>query len=90
MWLATLDGRTRHEHRQLDGQTVTVGDPFKIDGEEIRFPGDPFAPGYLVWNCRCTLVAQLEGFETDPDDMGLRYDDRLAGMSYEDWKEAHK
>ena len=90
MWIATLDGRTRHEHRQLDGQTVTVGEPFKVDGEEIRFPGDPAAPGYLVWNCRCTLVAQLEGFETDPADMGLRYDEKLGEMSYDEWKKAKK
>lgn len=50
-WVATLDGRTRHEHRQLDGQTVGLDEPFKIDGYEIRFPGDPSAPGYLIWNC---------------------------------------
>lgn len=50
-WVATLDLRTRHEHRQLDGQTVDVGTPFTVDGEKIRYPGDPNAPGYLVYNC---------------------------------------
>ena len=50
-WLATLDGRTRHSHAMLDGQTADIDKPFKVDGEEIMFPGDTSAPGYLVYNC---------------------------------------
>lgn len=87
-WLATLDNRTRHAHRALDGQTVDVGDPFEVDGYKIRFPGDPEAPGYLIYNCRCTLVAQLKGFETDASDMSLRRNEKLGDMSYEEWKNA--
>lgn len=85
-WLATLDNRTRHEHRQLDGQAVRPGEPFKIGREEIRFPGDPQAAPHLIYNCRCTLIADLEGFENDPKDLSLRYSERLGGMSYEEWK----
>lgn len=87
-WLATLDNRTRHEHRQLDGQSVKVGEPFKIGREEIRFPGDPQAAPHLIYNCRCTLIADLEGFENDPKDLSLRYSERLKGMSYDEWKNA--
>ena len=90
MWLATLDGRTRHEHRQLDGQTVNLDEPFKVDGEEIMFPGDPSAPGYLVWNCRCRTIPQLEGYEIDVSDISLRHNKRLGEMSYSEWKEALK
>lgn len=50
-WLAALDNRTRHAHAMLDGQTVDIDKPFKVDGEEIMFPGDTSAPGYLVYNC---------------------------------------
>lgn len=50
-WLATLDGRTRHTHAVLDGQKADVDKPFKVDGREIRFPGDPQAAPYLVYNC---------------------------------------
>lgn len=50
-WLATLDGRTRHEHRILDGQTVDIDKPFTVDGYELMYPGDSSAPGYLVYNC---------------------------------------
>ena len=35
----------------LDGQKAEMGKPFKVDGEEIMFPGDTSAPGYLVYNC---------------------------------------
>lgn len=58
-WLATLDNRTRHAHAMLDGQTVDVDKPFKVDGYELMHPGDSSAPGYLVYNCRCTMIADL-------------------------------
>ena len=43
MWMAVHDGRTRHEHRMMDDQTVEVGEPFVVPGttDTIRFPGDP-------------------------------------------------
>lgn len=50
-WLATLDGRTRHAHAMLDGQTAETDKPFHVDGYEIMYPGDTSAPGYLVYNC---------------------------------------
>ena len=89
-WLATLDGRTRHEHRLLDGQRVPVGTPFKVHGYEIEYPGDPKAEAFLVYNCRCTLVPSLKGFEVDSSDLSLRRDDRLGDMTYEEWKNEHK
>lgn len=87
-WVATLDGRTRHEHRQLDGQVVELNEPFKVDGVEIMFPGDPYAPGYLVWNCRCRTIPALEGNEIDLSDISLRHNRRLGEMTYDEWKEA--
>lgn len=81
-WLATLDNRTRHEHRQLDGMSVKIGKPFKIDGEEIRYPGDPSAPGYLIWNCRCTLVPRVKSV----DQSNAPRNSKLGSMSYEEWK----
>ena len=50
-WVATLDGRTRHEHRMLDRQTRPVDEPFEVDGYKIMVPGDPSAEGFLIWNC---------------------------------------
>ena len=84
VWLATLDGRTRHAHRQLDHQEVPVGEPFKVDGYELMFPADPAAPAYLKYNCRCRVRGKIEGLEMlsgkNPD-----YH-KLGGQSYEEWK----
>ena len=87
-WIATLDMRTRHEHRQLDAQTVDVGEPFRVGRETIRYPGDPEAPGYLVYNCRCRLQGQVKGFEIDFAGFDLRNDPDVAGMSYDEWKKS--
>lgn len=89
-WLATLDGRTRHAHAMLDGQTVDVDKPFKVDGYEIMYPGDTSAPGYLVYNCRCTQIAELDGEDTSSG--GRRAIDPETGesvlvedMTYAEW-----
>lgn len=88
-WLATLDGRTRHQHRQLDGQRVPVGEKFKIDGYDLAYPADPSAPAYLVYNCRCTTVPAIKGFAPDADDLSLRNTNHMEEGSYEEWKNAH-
>ena len=81
-WLATLDHRTRHEHRQLDGQHVPNDEPFKVGGAEIKYPGDPSAPGHLIWNCRCTLVPRLKSL----DQSNAPRNSRLVDMTYNEWK----
>ena len=81
-WLATLDGRTRHEHRLLDGQRVAVGEAFHVGGASIRYPGDPQAPGYLIYNCRCTLVSAVKGI----DQSDAPRASKLGNMSYDEWK----
>lgn len=89
-WMATLDNRTRHAHAMLDGQTVDVDKPFKVDGYEIMYPGDSSAPGYLVYNCRCTQVSVLDDVDTSG---GMRWArDPVTGesvlvkdMTYPEW-----
>ena len=90
MWVATLDSRTRHEHRMLDGQTREVGEPFEIDGKKLRFPGDPTAPPYLVYNCRCGVIAVVKGSKLDKEGIeGIaRRDEKLGDMTYDEWKNA--
>ena len=89
-WMATLDNRTRHAHAVLDGQTVDVDKPFKVDGYEIMYPGDSSAPGYLVYNCRCTQIAEVDGEDTSSG--GRRARDPETGesvlvedMTYAEW-----
>ena len=79
-WVAALDNRTRHSHRKLDGQKAEVGGTFS---NGCRFPGDPQGRYAEICNCRCTLVAAVEGFETDD---AKRASKLPKGMTYEEWK----
>lgn len=79
-WLATLDGRTRHSHRQIDGEKVDVGGTFS---NGCRYPGDPEAAYAETMNCRCTLVAAVDGVDQDAAERWSRLPE---GMTYEQWK----
>ena len=85
-WLATVDGRTRHWHRELDGVAVDYDEPFKNEIGEIMFPGDPSADAANVYNCRCTILPVVAGFEIDVKDMDLRANKDLGDMTYDEWK----
>ena len=61
-WIATNDGRTRHWHAELDGQTVPQDKPFSNAVGLIMFPGDPAAHPANVYNCRCSMAAVVKGF----------------------------
>ena len=91
-WVATKDGRTRHAHQKLDGQTVAWDKPFTSELGKIRFPGDPRAKPANVYNCRCTLrTVEKPGIEAEPRKMRVR--DPKTGrnvvveeMTYEQWE----
>lgn len=91
-WLATLDGRTRHAHAMLDGQTAETDKPFHVDGYEIMYPGDTSAPGYLVYNCRCTLIAALDDVPKAPNPLRRARDPEtgrsilVSDMTYAQWE----
>lgn len=58
-WLTAMDGRERKAHGMANGQSVSGREKFWIDGEYMKFPGDPSAsPGNRV-NCRCTVVREV-------------------------------
>ncbi|MFD5856058.1 phage portal protein [Streptomyces chartreusis] len=54
-WITRQDDRVRPAHKALHGTTLPVGTPYEIDGAQLRYPGDPFAPLALTINCRCRL-----------------------------------
>lgn len=76
-WLATLDSRTRHSHRQLDNVSIPIDEEFD---NGCKFPGDPDGPDEEVYNCRCTLIADFgDGYDIE------RKSKYLESVSYEDW-----
>ena len=89
-WVTTLDNRTRHAHAMLDGQQADIDKPFKVDGYDIMFPGDTSAPGYLVYNCRCTTIAVVDGIDTSSAKRRARnpatgQTEVISNMSYAEW-----
>lgn len=86
-WEATLDERTRHEHRQLDGQVKPVDEPFEVDGYEIMYPGDPSADPEMVYNCRCTTIPVVDGWDSNSG--LLRSYEDIEGQTYDEWREGH-
>lgn len=86
-WLATLDDRTRFEHRLLDGEHVPVGEKFHVPGYgseyDVEFPGDPGGLPEMVYNCRCTLVAWLDTSEPIDENRWSRLPE---DMTYDEWK----
>ncbi len=93
-WVATLDNRTRHAHAMLDGQQADIDKPFKVDGYEIMFPGDKSAPGYLVYNCRCTLTAVIDGVKSKSQrrarDPETGENVLVEDMTYQEWEKQKK
>lgn len=88
-WLATLDSRTREEHRKLDGQTVDNDKPFHIDGYELMYPGDPNSAPEMIYNCRCTMIANIKGISANS---GLRRDKYgvLPDMTFAQWENSKR
>lgn len=87
-WMATLDNHTRINHILLDGQKVNTDDDFEVDGLKIRYPGDPQAVPAMTYNCRCTMVGDIEDYPATYD----RYDNidgkPIKNMTYTEWEAA--
>ena len=86
-WLATLDGRTRHSHAMLDGEQA---DNEKKFSNGCMFPGDPNGPAAEVYNCRCTLIAAVDGIDTSNAQRRVRNpetgkNELVSDMTYSEW-----
>lgn len=62
-WISTGGARTREWHADLNGIELNIDEPFENEFGEIMYPGDPSADPANVYNCRCTLVAEVKGFK---------------------------
>ena len=89
-WMATLDKHTRDTHAAIDGETIKVGDKWHpmTFSNGCRYPGDPNGPAQEVYNCRCTLVGDIE----DYPETFQRYDNidghPVDQMTYKEWYKA--
>ncbi|GLB58669.1 phage head morphogenesis protein [Cytobacillus sp. NCCP-133] len=60
-WISASDSRTRHSHKEINGEIVEIGKPFS---NGLLHPGDRSGPIEEWINCRCRLVPYLM-----PEDM---------------------
>lgn len=92
-WCATLDGRARDWHVELDGEAIPEKDVFVNEYGEIEYPGDPGAEPANIYNCRCCLLPCIEGVgfnnSLHPKDTGRQMGKDIEGVSYEEWKQGH-
>jgi hypothetical protein len=54
-WVTRQDGDVRDVHVPLDGESVTDGGTFTVDGYDLHFPGEPIGPPHVWINCRCVV-----------------------------------
>lgn len=66
-WDATLDSRTRPEHREADGQIREIDEPFDVGGEKMQAPGVG-GSAKNVCNCRCCLLQRAK-WALDDDEL---------------------
>lgn len=86
-WLATMDARTRHSHAMLDGEQVAQDKKFS---NGCRFPGDPQGPPWEIYNCRCTVIADVGGVDTSTAHRRARNastgeTEVVSDMTYAEW-----
>lgn len=75
-WLATPDDRTRPTHREANGQTVPMDQPFNVGGDLLDYPGDPDGSDGEVCNCRCTVLFEPVGQPAQ----GRHWEDAMAHL----------
>ena len=88
-WNSTLDYRTREMHRLLDQETADLDEPFKAQGYEIQYPGDPNAAPEMVYHCRCKVTGALVKY---PRKDAMRRDNTTkevtSDLTYTEWYKA--
>lgn len=88
-WDATLDGRTRPHHKQLDGQLREIDEPFEVDGKTADAPG-MFGKPAEDCNCRCALLQRARWALDDDELATLKERAQFFGLDktqdFEDFK----
>lgn len=87
-WDASLDGKTRDTHRELDGQIRELDEPFEVAGMKAMQPGG-FGIASEDCNCRCALLQRARwALEND----FTKWDQETGGLveikakDYDDFK----
>lgn len=83
-WDSTLDGKTRPNHRLLDGQVKELDEAFEVSGMKVNAPG-AFGIAAEDCNCRCCLLQRARWAlkeKVDPNTGEVTYEDKEP---YQKW-----
>lgn len=90
-WDSTLDGRTRPEHAQLDGQIRELDEMFEASGYSGSAPGQ-FGDPYMDCNCRCCML-QRARWAVSKETSYQKWNNETGGFiecsGYEDFKKKY-
>lgn len=92
VWLSSNQpGRTRDEHLPdaFTSLEVELDEPFENGYGEIMYPGDPDADPANVYNCRCTLVTKVLGFENNKEAQTISENEQYFDKTYEKEREVY-
>ncbi|MBR5430628.1 MAG: hypothetical protein IK116_08930 [Firmicutes bacterium] len=68
-----------------------MDEPFEVDGVEILYPAEAGGrssdiPQSMIWNCRCTILAWVKGFEGET----VKSSPKLGDLTFEEWQQGKK
>lgn len=76
-WNSSNDGRTRKEHRRLDGETIPLDEYFRLGSAKTLKPGDTGRAEHDI-NCRCFLTYEI----VDDIEVKTPTDKNTSSMTY--------
>lgn len=90
-WDSTLDGKTRPEHAQLDGQVRELDEDFTVAGYSAPHPG-AFGDPYMDCNCRCCML-QRARWAVSKETSYKKWNNEIGGFiecsGFEDFKKKY-
>ena len=89
-WSCTFDGKTRHSHRELDGQVREIDEYFEVNGVKTLAPCK-FGKAAEDINCRCALLTRAK-WNLDAPRMAMdnETNEILEAKNYKDWQRKRK
>lgn len=90
-WDANLDGKTRPNHRELDGQVRELEESFEVSGYKPKHPGD-FGDPAEDCNCRCCILPRVRSALKDDFTKWVKDDDgtRMVNIKADDYDDFKK
>ena len=89
-WSCLFDSKTRHSHRELDGQVKEIDEYFEVNGVKTLAPCK-FGKAAEDINCRCVLLTRAK-WNLDSPRMALDNEAKeiIEAKNYKDWQRKRK